>query len=296
MSIEGDRHGPPTESPPTAEGAEARLGELTEGGIELAGALAGGGLGLVGGPAGALGGAALGVALTRGLKTAVSRLVTHREEQRMSAAVVLIAEDAKQRAEHGDRVRDDDFFDEHGRLRPDGEELLEGVLRHAAQTYEERKVLTLARFYSGLAHDKSVDAPQAHLLLRQVAALTYRQIVALSVFAQRSRYSDFLIQTHAMHTETSGHPGGDPTIQAELSDLAAVQLLGAQDSSGQLVPVAAIVSGAGNIPANVGYGRLALLSGGETIARLARLTETVSDAERDAWLEALRGPSSLDEL
>lgn len=210
----------------------------------------------------------------------------------MDAAVVLIADDAKHRAEDGDRIRDDGFFDEHGDLRPDAEELLEGVLRHAAEAYEERKVLVLARFYSGLAHDESVDAPQAHLLLRQIAALTYRQIVALSVFDQRSRYADFLIQTHAIHTETSGHPGGDPTVQVELSDLAAGQLLGAESSAGQVVPLSATVGGIGNIPANVGYGQLALLSGGETIARLARLATAVSDDERNAWLAAMRGPSS----
>jgi len=210
----------------------------------------------------------------------------------MDAAVVLIAEDAKHRAEEGEQIRDDGFFDERGHLRPDAEELLEGVLRHAAQTYEESKVLVLARFYSGLAHDASVDAPQAHLLLRQIAALTYRQIVALSVIAQRSRYADSLVQTHAIHTETSGHPGGDPTIQVELSVLAADQLLGAESSSGQVVPVGALIDGAGNIPANVGYGRLALLSGGETIVRLAQLAETVTDDERADWLDALRGPSS----
>lgn len=292
MPSADDRHDSPPDHEQAADRAGAPFGELTEGGIELAGALAGSGLGLIGGPAGALGGAALGVALTRGLKVAVSRLVTHREEERMDAAVVLIAEDAKHRAEDGEQIRDDGFFDERGHLRPDAEELLEGVLRHAAQAYEESKVLVLARFYSGLAHDESVDAPQAHLLLRQIAALTHRQIVALSVFAQRSRYADSLLQTHAMHTETGGHPGGDPTIQVELSVLAADQLLGAENSSGQVVPVGAIIDGAGNIPANVGYGRLALLSGGETIARLAQLAETVTDDERAAWLDALRGPSS----
>jgi len=91
-----------------------------------------------------------------------------------------------------------------------------------------------------------------------------------------------------MHTETGGHPGGDPTIQVELSVLAADQLLGAENSSDQVVPVGAIIDGAGNIPANVGYGRLALLSGGETIVRLAQLAETVTDDERAAWLDALR--------
>jgi len=292
MPSAGDQQDPLPDHELAAERTGAPLGELTEGGIELAGALAGGGLGLIGGPAGVLAGAALGAALTRGLKVAVSRLITHREEERMGAAVVLIAEDAKCRAEDGQQVRDDGFFDERGDPRPDADELLEGVLRHAAQAYEERKVLVLARFYSGLAHDESVDAPQAHLLLRQIAALTYRQIVALSVFAQRSRYADFLIQTSATHTETSGHPGGDPTIEVELSDLAAGQLIGVESSSGQLVPLGAVIAGAGNIPANVGYGQLALLRGGETIARLASLAETINDDERAAWLEALRGPSS----
>jgi phage tail tape-measure protein len=66
MPTIGDQQDQPTDHDQAAERTEGPLGELTEGGIELAGALAGGALGLIGGPAGVLGGATLGVALTRG--------------------------------------------------------------------------------------------------------------------------------------------------------------------------------------------------------------------------------------
>jgi hypothetical protein len=275
------------------ERSGAAVGQVTEGGIELASALAGGGVGLIGGPAGALGGAALGVVLSRGLKAAVTRFVTRREEERMGAAVALIAADAERRSGDSERPRTDGFFDDQGQLRPDAEELLEGVLRHAAQAYEERKVLVLANFYSGLAHDDSVDAPEAHLLLQQIAALTYRQIVALSVLDQRPRYQDFLMQTQTMHTETRGHPGGDPTVEVELSALAASQLVGVETPDRGTVPLTSTIGGLGGVPASVGYQKLALLRGGEVIARLARLAETVDDEQRESWLHALRGPDVL---
>lgn len=111
---------------------------------------------MIGGPLGALG----GVAVQRAARAVVVRL-SRREEERAGAALVLIERDVDDREKRGERLRDDDFFDERDGMRPDAEELLEGVLCHAAQTYEERKVPLLARLYSGVAHDSAIPAAEA---------------------------------------------------------------------------------------------------------------------------------------
>jgi hypothetical protein len=266
------------------------MSEVLEGGIEVVGSLPGASVGfLIAGPPGALVGAVATPIIIRALKAAVGAGLAHRARDRAAATAILIEGARRERGERGERRRDDGFFDARGELRPEAEELLEGVLREAAQTYEERKVPLLAALYSNVEYDASVPGPDALFLLRRASQMTYRQLVALSVLDQYERYSDQLIQTHVMHTETTGHPGGDPTIQMELSDLASQQLVGVLSSStGGVVPLAATTGG---IPANVGYGKLRLLPAGETFCRLAAVRDLISDEERDAWLASLRGPS-----
>jgi hypothetical protein len=99
------------------------------------------------------------------------------------------------------------------------------------------------------------------------------------------------MQTQAMHSETSGHPGGDPTIQLELSERANQQLVGMLSTDGTIVPLAATSGGIGSIPSKSGLGQLRLLPAGETLCQLADVADVISDEERDHWLEALRGPS-----
>jgi hypothetical protein len=65
--------------------------------------------------------------------------------------------DTRRRESSGEQLRDDGFFDARGALRLDAEELLEGVLRRSASTYEERKLPLLARLYSTVAHDKTIS-------------------------------------------------------------------------------------------------------------------------------------------
>jgi hypothetical protein len=266
---------------------------VLEGGIEVVGSLPGAAVGfLIAGPPGGLVGAAVTPIITRALKAAIGAGLAHRARDRAAATALLIEGARQEREAHGDRRREDGFFDARGELRPEAEELLEGVLREAAQTYEERKVPLLAAMYSNVEYDATVPSAEALLLLRRASQLTYRQLVALSAFEQPERYADHLLQTQAMHSETSGHPRGDPTIELELSDLASQQLLGTLNTAGQSVPLATTIGGVGNLPSSVGYGQLRLLGAGKTLCRLAATRDLVPDEERDAWLDALRGPSS----
>lgn len=279
---------------PESEGRadDSEMSEVLEGGIEVVGSLPGAAVGfLIAGPPGGVVGAAVTPVMTRALKAAVGAGLAWRARDRAAAAAILIAGARRERADRGEHPRNDGFFDARGELRPEAEELLEGVLREAAQTYEERKVPLLAALYSNVEHDASVPGPDALLLLRRAAELTYRQLVALSVFEQAERYADDLIQIQVLHTETNGHPGGDETIEMELSDLASQHLLGTLATSGATVPLAATWGGVGNIPAQVGYGQLRLLPIAETLCRLTAARDLIPDEERAAWLDSLRGPS-----
>ncbi len=158
---------------------EARARSLIDLGAELAGAVGGTGATFVAGP---VAGAALGVAITRGAKAVAGRLL-RREEIRVGATLALIAEDGEQRRARGESPRNDGFFDDRGALRPEAEDLLEGVLREAAAAYEERKVALLARLFSETAHDSRIDPDEALFVIRLVGALTYRQLVILAAFA-----------------------------------------------------------------------------------------------------------------
>jgi hypothetical protein len=268
------------------------MSEVLEGGIEVVGTLPGAAVGfLVAGPPGGLVGAAVTPVITRALKAAIGAGLAFRARDRAAAAALLIDAARREHEARGERLRQDGFFDPRGGVRPDADELLEGVLREAAQTYEERKVPLLAALYSGVEHDDDVAAPDALLLLRRASQMTYREFVGLSVFEQHERYADFFDQTNAIHSETNGHPGGDPTIQLELSDLASQQLLGTMSTAGVIVPLAATWGGVGNIPAKVGLGQLRLLPAGETLARLATVAQLIADEERRTWLRDLRGPS-----
>ena len=200
-----------------AQSADDKRFGVVEAGSDLAGSLGGAGAGLlVAGPPGALIGAALGPAIKNGILVVYER-IQGRQRERVGATVEFIAEDAKRREDDGDGPRDDGFFDERDGLRPDAEELLEGVLLQAANSHEERKVPLLGRLYSAVAHDPSVSTATATYLTRLACELTYRQLVALSVFARHEDYSDTLINALIYLHPNTLVP--DPAILLELDDL-----------------------------------------------------------------------------
>jgi hypothetical protein len=161
-------------------------------------------VGLVGGPPGALGGAAAGWAAGEGL-LAVGRAVVQRLDNRgamqVGGAIAVIESDAQERRERGESPGDDAFFDSRGEMRPEAEELLEGVLLHAANTYEERKLPFLAHLYDGVAHDANVAAADALYLVRAADQLTYRQLAGLAVFARVDAYVMDLARAQAARDE-----------------------------------------------------------------------------------------------
>ncbi len=99
----------------------------------------------------------------------------------------MVERDAQGRSRSGDEARRDGFFEAHGDRRPDAEELLEGLLRYAAETYEERKLPYMAHLYDAVVHDASISPSMAIYLLKLAHDLTYRQLIALAAYADRDR-------------------------------------------------------------------------------------------------------------
>ncbi len=208
---------------PDVEEDDKGVLDLCAAGTDLAAALVGGAVGLIGGPPGVVAGAAASVGLTHGARAVVDRFRA-RQKVRVGAALLVIANDADQRAREGQALRDDGFFNGRDGLRSDGEDLLEAVLAQAANAYDERKVALLARFYSATSHDATVPAETAKYLVPMAGELTYRQYVALGVFSNYRTHESALVRAEG-HQET-GSIAPEPGLLAELDDLGDRRLLG----------------------------------------------------------------------
>jgi hypothetical protein len=265
---------------------DRELSELIEDGADLVGALVGATGGIVAGPPGAVAGAFVGITISRACKNVAGRLIG-RERGRVGAAITIVEDDVRRRRQAGETPRDDGFFDERGGLRPDAEELLEGVLRVAAASYEERKVLYLGHLFAEVAFDASISTAEAQYIVRTADALTYQQLVALSVIAHEREHSDDLINAWVDRNEGTARP--DPTLLVELDDLGSRQLVGLL-SGGSVVQQGQTYETMQSLSTStVGYGGLRLLPAGEVLVRLAHL-DGVPQQERRDWVRALRGP------
>jgi hypothetical protein len=265
---------------------DERRGEIGEISAETAGAVVGGLVGLVGGPAGVVGGAVLGVAMQRAVGAVIGRM-TKVEERRVTEAIHGIAEASELLAADGHELRDDEFFTNEGGRRPPADDLLEGVLRQAAETFEERKVPLLASLYAGVSHDASIPSADAMYLLRVAGQLTFRQFVALAAIASRDEHNRALAS--AKGRQESGLAVPDAAVVMELDDLGDRRLVGVRSKGRVISPGAAYESGTSLSTAQVGYGALALLPAGEMLVALTGVKQRIGLEEQAAWVDVLRG-------
>lgn len=164
---------------------ESLAAELIQGGSDMAGAAVGAAIGLVGGPVGVVAGAAGGAAVAHGFRRVAAeirqRLLGPQEEVRIGAAAAYAGERIASYLQAGRPPREDGFFEGQTGDRPSADTLLEGVLLIARDAYEQKKVPLLGRLYANVAFNDSVSAAEANYLLTLAGALTYRQLVLLSV-------------------------------------------------------------------------------------------------------------------
>jgi hypothetical protein len=209
--------------------------------------------------------------------------VGERAATRTAAAVVLMEADVRQREDHGERPRDDGFFESPGdERRSDAEQLLEAVLRQASDAYEEQKLPYLSRVFTAVAHDPGVPAADGQYLAGLAGRLTYRQLVALSVFGHYAEHDNALIS--ATVNQTEGTAPHDPGLRLELVDLIGQQIIGVGDDF-RVEPVGDPLVGL--FPRDrIGFGQLRLLPAGENLVRLMGLDD-IDAAERREWLRRL---------
>jgi hypothetical protein len=212
----------------------------------MAGALVGGAVGVVGGP---LGGAAAGVAVAHALRTVgeevEERALAPHQHARIGAVWLLAQDEIQRRLERGDTPRTDGFFEgaDHA-SRPAAEELLEGLLLHAGDEYEELKLPFLARLYASLCFRADIASGYAHYLLTLARRLTYRQLGLLALFSDEA-YEHRLEELELRRTELGREPLTDvhPGLTAELDELGNQSVLGVAQEGGWAAHMASVIDG-----------------------------------------------------
>lgn len=170
---------------------DEKVKDIVQTGTEIAGATTGAAVGLlVGGPPGALVGAAAGPAAARTLRGLAiefrERVLGHREEVRVGAAISFASVKIKENLDSGERPRQDDFFTDAEDDRATAKEVFEGVVLAAQREAEEKKVRLYGNLLANLAFAQDVDRSQANFLIRLGEDLSYRQLCLLSLFAQNT--------------------------------------------------------------------------------------------------------------
>jgi hypothetical protein len=211
------------------------------------------------------------------------RLLAPRQEKRIARAYAAAAEGIRAQLEQGAEVRSDGFFDptEPGAESP-ADELLEGVLRTAADEWEQRKVTYIGRIFATLSFDASISAADASYLLKLAERLTYQQVVLLAFWKaaqdEERPYNQEVMSASLRIAEGRNRP--TPTILAEMNDLATRGLLGVINSDGQLVRVGETIGGLSGFQTYGGGIQLTavqLTEMGNTLFRLMGLGEVPDD-------------------
>lgn len=280
-----------------AESEERRdVSEAVETASAVGGALAGTALTLLAGP---FVGSASGEAVARVLRRVgfeiQHRFLAPRQERRIGEAYKSAVDEAQSELDAGRQARTDGFFDQ-----PDpehaspAEEILEGVLRTAADEWEERKVPYIGRMFAKLCFDSAVSPPDATYLVKLADRLTYQQVVLLAFWeaAQdlRRPYKQEVMSASIRAGERRSHPTA--TILAEMNDLASVGLLGVASTEGEGgVPPGAVIPGlaAFDTWGGVNLNSVRLTDMGATLYRLMGL-DGVPDRDLNQVVSALHGP------
>ena len=247
---------------------------------EVLGSAAGAALGLyVGGPIGAVWGAATGPALAEAFREigaeVGSRLLGRREELRVGTALGFAIARTQARLEAGDTPRSDGFFRETGTGRSQADEVLEAGLMAAQRTAQERKLRFLGNLMANIAFDPSVSPDAAAYLIQQAETLTYRQLLLLWVFGNRSGGN---FNLHSDHYDLSKPIGAElVSLLGEIHDLYLRGMVNASglalQGAGDIIPNNIQVQGlGGRLYTLMGLGGAEGLTALEVMPVIAELT------------------------
>jgi hypothetical protein len=269
---------------------EGRGGEFIASGGRIVGGTAGAAVGRIGGPIAALAGGAAGVAVGDVLANAAvefyDRHLARRQSVRAAGALAVATVEIQERLEAGDAPRGD-FLDDTSD-ESDASEILEGTLLAAANSYEQRKIRYLGKFYANLSFSPSVTPSYANLLLKLIDRLTYGQLRVMAMLG-RQDYLNRLIQVGAERQE--GQFRSAPDVIAEMDELSTMGMMGVKQQDDSVVaPTSTMGSGSW---AHIDLFRARLTPTGQLLHDLLGLSD-MADGERDAVIAGLQGAASLD--
>jgi hypothetical protein len=178
---------------------------IIQAGSEIAGAAVGGALGFIaGGPVPAAGAAVAGVTLTRVLGDVASRFLSERETTRIGGVAAIAASIIDERLKRGDELRNDGFFEESStNERSPADEVFEGTLLAAKNSYEEKKLLHLGVLFSNVAFSQDCPPEEANFYIKITESLTYSQFVLLRLFALKDNPFKLREQDYKAGTQTT---------------------------------------------------------------------------------------------
>jgi hypothetical protein len=161
--------------------------KLIEAGASIAGSAVGAAAGLITkDPMVIVGGSMIGTAIgnvfARVGADMYRRLVGPREVVRVGAVAAYAGAAIKEQLGSGALPRDDGFFGQDAvSNRSSADEVLEGILLKARDSYEEKKLIYIGRLYASIAFTPSINSAQANHLITLSGQLTYRQLVVISI-------------------------------------------------------------------------------------------------------------------
>ncbi|ABE45796.1 hypothetical protein [Polaromonas sp. JS666] len=139
------------------------------------------------------------------IKEVTARLLSPRERIRIDAATDVATYRISSRLLAGHICRSDGFFDNMEYRGSPSQELLEAVLLKARDSFEEKKVRHLGLFYANLVFTDYVSPQTAHLLLKQLERLSYRQLCLIALVGAKE----------SLDTEPLRRPNhSDPELEA----------------------------------------------------------------------------------
>jgi hypothetical protein len=258
--------------------------EFVESAAAVGGAIAGTALTLVAGPfVGSSGGELVGRAMRRVGAEVQSRFFAPRQERRVGEAFESAVSRSRAALEAGNEPRDDGFFDVGEDGHSDAEELLEGVLLHAADEYEERKVKHLGALYGSLAFRADVSPAFANYLLKLADRVTYRQLAWLALLGGERGAGLGELQVAKQEGDL---PPLAPALGAEIDDLSAsLSLVGIGQPGGAVARVSDVWDGSDF--GNLDWGGMTLTALGRMLYDLMKLDE-IPASEQDAILDSLK--------
>ncbi|MDQ5808113.1 MAG: hypothetical protein M3320_05495 [Actinomycetota bacterium] len=163
----------------------------------------------------------------------------------MGGALFVAFQEIEARLAANEQPRQDGFFEAGAeRERPAAEELLEGVLLRAGDSYEQKRVPFLGRLYASVAFRDDVSPAYGHYLLRVADRLSYRQLALLALFADEE-HRDALRRMDRHLSEARGERATppEPATLAELNQLGNDNLLGFRQQGGWVAHFAAVIEG-----------------------------------------------------